>query len=261
MVNQLTLCRTSHEMRNPLGATMQCADDIVRMIENEKTLCKHEGFRALFDPIRENAKTIAFCSAHQKTIADDILVVSKLSSSLLSLSPAVCQPEMVARQVVRMFQAEAANAEISLDLGIHQSYAISWALCDASRIRQVLINLVSNSIKFTKGRTRRQIRVTIGSSNAAPPGHMSELHWHPKESPAPVLGDTSNTFLTFQVQDTGKGLTPEEMSRLFNRFSQANSTTSAVYGGSGLGLFISMQLAELQGGRIGLTSKSEEGSK
>jgi signal transduction histidine kinase len=251
----------SHEMRNPLGATMQCADDIVRLIEEEKILCKHEGYQAIFDPIRENAKTIAFCSAHQKTIADDILVVSKLSSSLLSLSPAVCQPEMVARQVVRMFQAEAANADISLDLEIHHVYAISWALCDASRIRQILINLVSNSIKFTKGRTKRQITVTIGSSDAAPPSYMSELHWHPKESPAPVLGDSSNTFLTFQVQDTGKGLTSVEMSRLFNRFSQANSTTGATYGGSGLGLWISMQLAELQGGRIGLTSESGEGSK
>jgi signal transduction histidine kinase len=251
----------SHEMRNPLGATMQCADDIVRLIEEEKTLCKHERFQALFEPIRENAKTIAFCSAHQKTIADDILVVSKLSSSLLSLSPAVCQPEMVARQVVRMFQAETANADISLDLEIHHSYAINWALCDASRIRQILINLVSNSIKFTKGRTKRQITVTVGSSDAAPPSHMSELQWHPKQSPAPVLGDSSNTFLTFQVQDTGKGLTPVEMSRLFNRFSQANSTTGATYGGSGLGLWISMQLAELQGGRIGLTSKSEKGSK
>lgn len=252
---------TSHEMRNPLGATMQCADDIVRLIEEDKILRKHDGFRDLFDPIRENAKTIAFCSAHQKTIADDILVVSKLSSSLLSLSSAVCQPEMVARQVVRMFQAEAANADINLDLDIHSSYAITWALCDASRIRQILINLVSNSIKFTKGRTKRHIRVTIGSSNVAPPDHMSELHWHPQESTAPELSDANNIFLTFQVQDTGKGLSEEEMSRLFNRFSQANSTTSDTYGGSGLGLHISMQLAELQGGRIGLASKSDEGSE
>ncbi|KAI4851751.1 hypothetical protein E4T44_01938 [Aureobasidium sp. EXF-8845] len=250
----------SHEMRNPLGATMQCADDIVRLIEEDKTLREKEASRELFDSIRENAKTIAFCSAHQKTIADDILVVSKLSSSLMSLSSAVCQPDMVARQVVRMFQAEAANANINLDLDIHHSYAISWALCDASRIRQILINLVSNSIKFTKDSIKRQIKVIIGSSDIAPPSHMSELQWHPRESSAPVLRDISNTFLTFQVQDTGKGLTGEEMSRLFNRFSQANSTISASYGGSGLGIFISMQLAELQGGRIGLTSKSGEGS-
>lgn len=252
---------TSHEMRNPLGATMQCADDIVRLIDEDKVLCKHDGFRALFDPIRENAKTIAFCSAHQKAIADDILVVSKLSSSLLSLSSAVCQPEMVARQVVRMFQAEAANADINLELDIHHSYAITWALCDASRIRQILINLVSNSIKFTKCRTERHIRVTIGSSNAAPPDHMSELHWHPQGPTEPESSDPNSMFLTFQVKDTGKGLSEEEMSRLFNRFSQANSTTSDTYGGSGLGLHISMQLAELQGGRIGLASKPEEGSK
>lgn len=252
---------TSHEMRNPLGATMQCADDIVRMIDEDKTLRKHDGFRELFEPIRENAKTIAFCSAHQKTIADDILVVSKLSSSLLSLSPTVCQPETVAKQVVRMFQAEAANADIDLSLTTDRSYAIVWALCDASRIRQILINLVSNAIKFTKDRRKRQIEVIIGSSNAAPPGHMAEMHWHPEESQNSLSSGASNSFLTFQVRDTGKGLTEQEMSRLFKRFSQASSTTSVTYGGSGLGLYISMQLAELQGGRIGLTSKSEEGSK
>ncbi|KAG9605573.1 putative histidine kinase-like protein M3YPp, partial [Aureobasidium melanogenum] len=235
---------TSHEMRNPLGATMQCADDILRLIEDNTT----------------SHTTIAFCSAHQKTIADDILLVSKLSSSLLSLASAVCQPEMVAKQVVRMSQAEAANADIDLNLEIHKSYAMNWALCDASRIRQILINLVSNSMKFTKGRNKRCIKVIIGSSSVTPPSHMSHLQWHPKESPVPVLNDDDNIFLTFQVQDTGKGLTPEEMSRLFNRFSQANATTAATYGGSGLGLYISMQLAELQGGRIGLASESDKGS-
>ncbi|KAG9852617.1 putative histidine kinase-like protein M3YPp, partial [Aureobasidium melanogenum] len=251
---------TSHEMRNPLGATMQCADDILRLIEDNKTSHTGSVFQEMFDSIQENAKTIAFCSAHQKTIADDILVVSKLSSSLLSLASAVCQPEMVAKQVVRMFQAEAANADIDLVLEIHKSYAMNWALCDASRIRQILINLVSNSMKFTKGRNKRCIKVIIGSSSVTPPSHMSHLQWHPKESPVPVLNDDDNIFLTFQVQDTGKGLTPEEMSRLFNRFSQANATTAATYGGSGLGLYISMQLAELQGGRIGLASEFDQGS-
>lgn len=251
---------TSHEMRNPLGATMQCADDILRLIEDNEASHTASLSREMFDSIRENAKTIAFCSAHQKTIADDILVVSKLSSSLLSLASAVCQPEMVAKQVVRMFQAEAANADIDLNLEVHKSYAMNWALCDASRIRQILINLVSNSMKFTKGRNKRCIKVIIGSSSVTPPSHMSHLQWHPKESPVPMLNDDSNIFLTFQVQDTGKGLTSQEMSRLFNRFTQANASTSTTYGGSGLGLYISMQLAELQGGRIGLASKPEEGS-
>ncbi|KAK5999993.1 hypothetical protein QM012_005081 [Aureobasidium pullulans] len=251
---------TSHEMRNPLGATMQCADDILRLIEDQNVSRMGSPSQDIFESIRENAKTIAFCSAHQKTIADDILVVSKLSSSLLSLASAVCQPEMVAKQVVRMFQAEAANADIDLNLETHPSYTMNWALCDASRIRQILINLVNNSMKFTKGRAKRCIKVIIGSSSVTPPRHMSHLQWHPKGSPVPRLSDDSSIFLTFQVQDTGKGLTPEEMSRLFNRFTQANAATSATYGGSGLGLYISMQLAELQGGRIGLASQSDEGS-
>lgn len=136
---ELDTVLTSSQMRNPLGATMQCADDILRLIEDNEASPTASVSREMFDSIRENAKTIAFCSAHQKTIADDILVVSKLSSSLLSLASAVCQPELVAKQVVRMFQAEAANADIDLNLEIHRSYAINWALCDASRIRQILI--------------------------------------------------------------------------------------------------------------------------
>ncbi|THX03580.1 hypothetical protein D6D18_03731 [Aureobasidium pullulans] len=83
---------------------------------------------------------------------------------------------------------------------------------------------------------------------------MSELQWHPEELLPPVLSNNNEIFLTLQVQDTGKGLSREEMDKLFNRFAQASSTTSSTYGGSGLGLFISMQLAELQGGRIGLSS-------
>ncbi|THV69362.1 hypothetical protein D6C99_09914 [Aureobasidium pullulans] len=251
---------TSHEMRNPLGATIQCAEDIARTIDEARVSFSDKDLSELFESVSENAKTIAFCSAHQRSIADDILVVSKLSSSLLSLSSASCQPETVAKQVVRMFKAEAANATVDLDLEVHSSYSIDWASCDASRIRQILINLVSNSLKFTKGRNQRQIKVIVGSSHVAPPEYMSDLQWHPKELPPPVLSANNEIFLTLQVQDTGKGLSREEMEKLFNRFAQASSTTSSTYGGSGLGLFISMQLAELQGGRIGLSSQPGQGS-
>ena len=214
-------------MRNPLGATIQCAEDIARTIDEARVSFSDKDLSELFESVSENAKTIAFCSAHQRSIADDILVVSKLSSSLLSLSSASCQPETVAKQVVRMFKAEAANATVDLDLVVHSSYGIDWASCDASRIRQILINLVSNSLKFTKGRNQRQIKIIVGSSHVAPPEHMSELQWHPKELPPPVLSANNEIFLTLQVQDTGKGLSREEMEKLFNRFAQASSTTSS----------------------------------
>ena len=253
---------TSHEMRNPLGATIQCADDIIQSIDLAITKYQDaDELHHFFEAIRENAKTITVCSTHQKSIADDILVASKLSSSLMALSPTVCQPELETKEVIQMFKAQAANESIGLSLTLDASYSITWAFCDAPRVKQILINLLTNAMKFTKGRPKRCIEVIMGACNVAPPPGLAELIWYPKDSPPPLdPNDDSETFFTIQVQDTGKGLSESEMSRLFNRFSQADSKTAITYGGSGLGLYISMQLAELQGGRIGLKSKQGLGS-
>lgn len=76
----------------------------------------------------------------------------------------------------------------------------------------------------------------------------------------PDWGDGEEIFLEFAVQDTGRGLTPEEKKVLFQRFSQASPRTHVQYGGSGLGLFISRELTELQGGEIGVSSEAGKGS-
>ena len=76
----------------------------------------------------------------------------------------------------------------------------------------------------------------------------------------PDWGDGEEIFLEFAVQDTGRGLTPEEKKLLFQRFSQASPRTHVQYGGSGLGLFISRELTELQGGEIGVSSEAGKGS-
>ena len=219
---------TSHEMRNPLGAALQCADDIIRCLDERASLHQDGGeLHQFFEGIRENAKTISFCSIHQKSIADDILVASKLSSSLMSLSPAVCQPELIVNEVMQMFKTAASHESIDLNLTLHPSYTITWAMCDAPRVRQILTNLLTNAIKFTKQRPKRQIDVIMGASRTAPPPHLESLKWHPRDSPPPPQpDDDSELFLTFEIRDTGKGLTDEEMSRLFTRFSQADAQTS-----------------------------------
>ena len=143
---------TSHEMRNPLGATIQCADDIIQSID--LAMAKYQNTDELhhfFESVRENAKTINVCSSHQKSIADDILVASKLSSSLMSLVPAVCQPELEAKEVLQMFKSQAQNESIDLDLIVEPSYSITSASCDAARVKQILINLLTNAMKFTRG--------------------------------------------------------------------------------------------------------------
>lgn len=145
---------------------------------------------------------------------------------------------------------------------------IEWALLDRSRIVQVLINLLTNAIKFTQDRATRKITVRVGASltPAVPPQGAFDFEYiAPKNGEAVVpdseeWGSGEPLYLQFQVQDTGRGLTKEEKTRLFMRFSQATPRTHAQYGGSGLGLFISRQLTELHGGQIGVGSEAGVGS-
>ena len=110
----------------------------------------------------------------------------------------------------------------------------------------------------------------IGASKTRPEnGDMDGIEWFPTRSESPHRAASSGidktnegrVYLKFAVQDTGRGLSLQEKTRLFNRFSQANPRTHIEYGGSGLGLFISRELTERQGGEIGLRSVDGEGSE
>jgi CheY-like chemotaxis protein len=137
---------------------------------------------------------------------------------------------------------------------------------------KVLINLITNAIKFTRLESKRHISVSVGASVNQPvstPGGIKFIA--PKLVPDAQLlenwkHDSSNSshspvlYIIFSVQDTGRGLSEEEIQHLFARFSQASPRTHINYGGSGLGLFISRRLTEMQGGAIGLSSVEKRGS-
>jgi len=130
----------------------------------------------------------------------------------------------------------------------------------------VLINLTTNAIKFTNGEFKRRISVSIGGSTEKPTTLESDVSYFPTrlERPdvtsTPDWGNGEKLFLTFKVKDTGRGLDENEKKLLFLRFSQASPRTHVQYGGSGLGLFISRELTELQGGEIGVASEKGVGS-
>jgi signal transduction histidine kinase len=126
------------------------------------------------------------------------------------------------------------------------------------------------AIKFTRTEDRREIAVNLGASVSNPPkDETSDIQWlSSKDSKAtqdltlaPDWGTGQQVYLYFAVKDTGRGLSDDEKTRLFHRFSQASPRTHVQYGGSGLGLFISRELTELQGGEIGVASTAGEGSK
>ncbi|KAK3355665.1 putative histidine kinase group protein [Neurospora tetraspora] len=262
---------TSHEMRNPLSAILQCADEIAsglnKFRQEDPAFRGPDTLETLVDSCLEAANTISLCASHQKRIVDDILTLSKLDSQLLLVTPVDVQPVQVVEEVLKMFEAELNSNDIKGHFQIEQSYRnleIDWVKLDPSRLKQVLINLMTNAIKFTQGRPTRAITINLGASKDVSSAGLSYFPpRHPDQEDLTddaewATGEKINLHLA--VSDTGPGLDENEKKILFQRFSQTSPRTHVQYGGSGLGLFICRILTELQGGQIGVYSEKGEGS-
>lgn len=262
---------TSHEMRNPLTAILQCADEISSCLNRCKTsgVTTPESLNVLVDSCVEAANTISLCASHQKRIIDDILTLSKLDSKLLLVTPVDVQPVTVVQNVLKMFETEILSNDIQGVFQVEESYhklAVDWVKMDPSRLRQVMINLLTNAIKFTQGRPKRAITISLGASMCKDGGAEGLAFIPPRRTDevditdAPDWADGEKLFLHVAVTDTGPGLDEDEKKVLFRRFSQVSPRTHVQYGGSGLGLFICRILTELQGGQIGVQSRKGHGS-
>ncbi|KAE8848441.1 hypothetical protein PTNB85_02284 [Pyrenophora teres f. teres] len=254
---------TSHEMRNPLSAMVQCADSIstslseINVLTRGPVLAEQPVLKTQLNDLTSTSldavDTIQACATHQKRIVDDILTLSKLDSKLLVISPIVLQPSMLLNDTYKMFKEEANKARIDLQVKCDASIEdlqIDWAILDPSRVLQVLINLLTNAIKFTQDQDERRVEVIMGASLDIE--MMSDIEYLPQEAMrrdfllGPEWDGAGEVFyLSFTVRDTGCGLSPEH---------------KAKYGGSGLGLFISRELTEMQGGTIGVSSSQNVGS-
>ncbi|KAK3956269.1 hypothetical protein QBC32DRAFT_310213 [Pseudoneurospora amorphoporcata] len=289
---------TSHEMRNPLSAIIHCADAITATLSRVQELVggDHHGsdsdarsyasegatdnqpnheIRAevceLLDNGIDSAETIVGCAQHQKRIVDDILTMSKLDSKLLAITPITVNPIQMVKEALKMFEVEARRVDINLSMVVDQSYydlGVKYLDFDPSRLKQVLINLLTNALKFTKTGPTRNVTVGLSASLTRPTEATSSVQFIPRSKESYAEDDDTASvhdrgepmFLTFEVKDTGQGLTEEEKKSLFQRFVQASSRTHVKYGGSGLGLFISRRLTELQNGAIGVASQPGVGS-
>ena len=144
--------------------------------------------------------------------------------------------EMIER-ILSIFSISAAEKGLNLKKEVH-SYVPDFFLGDPVRLRQVLINLMGNAIKFTQSG-----EITISVKCQKPPG----------------CSETCS--LIFSVSDTGIGIAKEKLQTIFESFSQADSSTTRIYGGTGLGLSISKKLVKLMGGKLKVKSKEGKGSK
>ncbi|POS73398.1 hypothetical protein DHEL01_v208212 [Diaporthe helianthi] len=257
----------SHEIRNPLSAVLHLAEEIK---ETSKDMERNVNQPGQIAEIIDCADTILICVSHQSVLVDDILNFSKLDSAMMSLAPSVSQPKWVLSKQLKVFQAELKTNHIGFEYAMDASFSevgVDWVVADLSRIKQVLVNLMTNAIKFTsRMKGRRTIKVTMAASDERPisyPANVVFFNDYKEEGDqtrGPEWGDGPPLYLMVAVTDTGIGISTQDQERLFERFRQATPKTSEKYGGSGLGLSISRKLCQLHGGDIGVGSNEGHGS-
>ncbi|MHC4990563.1 MAG: ATP-binding protein, partial [Planctomycetota bacterium] len=219
------LANMSHEIRTPMTAILGYAE-ILRELGNLEQAPRER---------LEAIETICRNGDHLLTLINDILDLSKLEAGKMAVERVDCSPLRIARDVIDLMQVRSDAKGLALHL--RQEGAVpATVFTDPTRLRQILVNLVGNAVKFTE---RGEVTVTV---RLVPP----DDHDAPR--------------LAFAVTDTGIGLTEAQSRQLFRPFTQADSSTSRRFGGTGLGLSISRRFTELLGGDIHVSSTPGVGS-
>jgi PAS domain S-box-containing protein len=220
------LANMSHEIRTPMNGVIGMVDIL------QATALSPEQHRML-GTIQQSATALL-------QILNDILDFSKIEAGKLDVESIPTQLHEVAAGVVHLIES-VANAK-ALKLSVFVDPALpAWTLCDPVRLRQVLLNLLGNAVKFTR----------------ATPGQAAQVDLRL----APCALANGSPGVRLSVRDNGIGISPEVVANLFQPFTQADESTARKFGGTGLGLSITQRLVELMGGRITVASTLGEGSE
>ena len=214
------LANMSHEVRTPMNGIIGVTNLALRNVTSDIQ-------RGYLEKIDQSAKSLL-------RILDDILDFSKIEAGRVEIEYAEFSIHNVLEDIYNITSVSVLNKGIGMTVNISEDIDFN-VIGDSLRLQQVLLNLISNAIKFTE---KGSVKVDVSIAHSE--------------------NDTAQ--LLFSVKDTGIGMTEEQMSRIFEAFGQADTSTTREYGGTGLGLAISKSLVHLLGGRIWVESTPGVGS-
>jgi PAS domain S-box-containing protein len=227
------LANMSHEIRTPMTAILGFTELVENNIECCTTCPKHQTCNTRVQN-KQNIQIVQRNGEHLLGLINDILDLSKIEASKMNVERVECHPIGIVEEVLSLMRVRAIGKGLTLEA----SYELPlperiWS--DPTRVRQVLVNLIGNAIKFT---SEGRVEVTVRHRPAAEGQAQLEL----------------------EVRDTGIGMTAEQIAGLFRPFAQADESTTRRFGGTGLGLAISRKLAQAMGGDVKVESRLGEGS-
>lgn len=225
------LANMSHELRTPLNAILGMAEGL-----------QEEVFGAISERQLKALQTIERSGSHLLELINDILDVAKIESGQMQLDLMPIAVAPLCRSSLSFINHQALKKRIQVDLKLPPN--LPELFVDERRIRQVLINLLNNAVKFTPEEGCITLEVSHQQNKAEPDGGDSSLR----------------SFLRIAVIDTGIGIAPEHIGQLFQPFVQIDSALNRQYAGTGLGLSLVKRTVELHNGHVRVTSEVGVGS-
>ncbi|KAG8977127.1 hypothetical protein FRB90_008899, partial [Tulasnella sp. 427] len=267
---------TSHELRQPVSAILNCSQlvrgnltklgDALRK-SRDTPFVPEDSLHKQIEEDLDALDSIYQCALSQERIANDVLSLSRLQLDTLSIHTTAFHLVPELQRIVSIFANELRMKKIELDIKVGNSvklHNVDRVSSDRTRFSQILTNLMSNAIKFTDIAPIGERRITVCLEVSMEPPQINKcispiLPPNVEGLAQKAAAPGTPIYVYVAVKDSGPGLKPGDLSLLFQRFQQG-SNSHEVFGGSGLGLFVSRKLCELMGGNIDVDSIYGQGA-